>query len=174
METVLGGEAKGEPRRLLPPVLPLLCAPPSTLGCKPCHQQPHHTRTYTRALAHTRADTRAQTHAQTRACAHAHACGHVHTHAHVCADTHTRTYMCTHAHACAQTRTHTQTRAHTRAHAHTHTGRDSLHSLRCSRLVFHAQILITLSLLWGLQGWSESGCQLSICPLSGFQFHWVC
>lgn len=55
-------------------------------------------------------------------------------------------------------------------HPHTQTTVcDSLHSLRCSRLlVFHTQILTTLSLLWGLQSWSEPGCQLSICQLSDF------
>ena len=39
--------------------------------------------------------------------------------------------------------------------------------------VFHAQVLTALSLPWGLQSWSEPGCQPSICQLSEFQFPFI-
>lgn len=108
-------------------VLPLLCAPPSSLSCKPCHQQPHHTRTYTHALAHTHAHalTHACADACTRACRHAHTYTCTHTRVHRRARTHGRvcTPTCTRAHTDACTRPHAHTHIQARTHACPHTHR---------------------------------------------------
>lgn len=156
----LGGEAKGEPRR-----------PPTTV-CSTLHPElqtlssaasPHahiHTRARTHVCARTHTCVQMRAHARAHAQTRAHTCTHTRTHGHV------RTHTLTRAHA------HMHARAYTHAHtrAHTHTGRVSLHSLRCSRLVFHSiPGISTSSVFCG----SDSVVCFSFNSASGWLVYWA-